>query len=1334
MRRHAKTERLLLHYNGHGVPRPTDNGELWVFDKNHTQYIPLSVQELRSWIGTPTIVVLDCSNAGVLLPAFTSSFVGAGAATAQGSQGQVPLCSSSAPRGVQTGGYVSPYMTSQMHYSAIPSSIAAPIGDGNGNNQLRQQQQHSQYVQQKSFIPGVNVNIGNQRDHQMGNPGMSPRAFSSDRTASSIASVNTPTPLPQDCIVLCPCAEGELLPVNPEFPADIFTSCLTTPIPIALRWFVRQNPLSMEGVDPESVDRIPGKISDRKTPLGELNWIFTAVTDTIAWNVLPSSLFQRLFRQDLLVASMFRNFLLADRILRSLNCTPTSFPSLPSTANHPLWQSWDLAVESCLYQLMRDGHLGVDMPVRSVTMHAKDEKKSADFLDNISMHSAKRKSPKAVNVDVQFFSEQLTAFEVWLDFAGMHSGGGRSEPQLDPPEQLPVVLQVLLSQAHRVRALVLLKRFLDLGPWAVNLALSVGIFPYVLKLLQSPIDEYKHVLVGIWAKILSFDSSCQSDLVKDQALPHFINHLTWGLGNTGEKRSERLIGESRYGHRLRPEDDAAEQRTMATFILSVICLNFETGQNECRRLSLHLKCGELLGLMQTNNIDVCEQNQMWLCICLGRMCEGNAQSQRDCYAKNIHIRLFACLGDKCPAVRAAAAYALGLFIGLPSSNDEASCNSVPASSRRSFASAPANPPPRQYQQQQGYSIAHMPELTNDLRTRSRDYPMIYEDRHIIQSDILAVQKLSEAFGDASPSVRCELCLAIGCAVKKYLSAFSAIAHQMSRSCDSESSLTTSNFHMPLAFDEEKAVTLRSVWGKLIDLRQHDAHPKVSSVANSVVCYVNEHIFGIEQENSQQSMKGSHSVRSVMGSTTGSLDQTVEKSQNMPSNEKDDVSRASLRRNVSEYFSWRAATSADNKEAGSMVDTVSKSTNTLDTDQRWRGPSQEMDKNAMFIDGYFKQLSTIPKSSFGAKKHSEFVEENNFSTVLENDPLSEIGAARVYRMRRNTQYHNHGSKLSKEFEVLWPKILEQNKPKSDSHDNFKSESSPSPAAAGMEALVLSKKKDLHMKQCALLSSDGVATMTSLLNFHPYEPVLAVCDGESCVSIWDYDDSVKELSFHNGNSKSSRMTSMKWINEQSESLLMTASDDGNIRIWDKVLQSDGSINAAGCILASAFCAAPDIQSVVEGKQGSGIVTEWQQYNGHLVVAGSSPSIRWFDLTTQQCVSKQNSKIGSCVTTLTTAWDALSCTPNDIGCSGIGPSIVVAGYGDGSMKVFDCRTNSNSGPSLKTSQNNRRNRRMTNYSEHSSWIVNTFFTGFGGNWEIMSGCVAGDVKFWDLRSPFR
>jgi regulator-associated protein of mTOR len=75
------------------------------------------------------------------------------------------------------------------------------------------------------------------------------------------------------------------------------------------------------------------------------------VTDTIAWNMLPRPLFQKLFRQDLLVASLFRNFLLAERILHAVNVTPCSLPRLPPTYNHPLWQAWDLAVDLCLAQL-----------------------------------------------------------------------------------------------------------------------------------------------------------------------------------------------------------------------------------------------------------------------------------------------------------------------------------------------------------------------------------------------------------------------------------------------------------------------------------------------------------------------------------------------------------------------------------------------------------------------------------------------------------------------------------------------------------------------------------------------------------------------------------------------------------------------------------------------------------------------------------------------------------------------------------------------------------------------------------------------------------------------
>ena len=35
----SKNEHVLFHYNGHGVPKPTQNGEIWVFNKvsHHSQ-------------------------------------------------------------------------------------------------------------------------------------------------------------------------------------------------------------------------------------------------------------------------------------------------------------------------------------------------------------------------------------------------------------------------------------------------------------------------------------------------------------------------------------------------------------------------------------------------------------------------------------------------------------------------------------------------------------------------------------------------------------------------------------------------------------------------------------------------------------------------------------------------------------------------------------------------------------------------------------------------------------------------------------------------------------------------------------------------------------------------------------------------------------------------------------------------------------------------------------------------------------------------------------------------------------------------------------------------
>jgi regulator-associated protein of mTOR len=382
LRRNARNERVLFHYNGHGVPKPTSSGEIWVFNRNYTQYIPLSLYDLQSWIGAPSLFVYDCSDAGLII-----------------------------------------------------------------SNYIKFAQKHQDELDEvRRRDPNVEMIDFN------------------------------------DCIHLAACSEKESLPTNPDLPADVFTSCLTDPITMAVRFFILQNPLP-SNVTLADAHNIPGKVSERRTPIGELNWIFTAITDTIAWNSLPKPLFKKLFRQDLMVAALFRNYLLAQRIMRVYHCHPVSHPEIPQTHDHPLWRSWDLAVELILAQLPE------------LQAEARQEK------EYTYKHS-------------DFFSEQLTAFEVYLS-------QGAVEQRI--PEQLPIVLQVLLSQVHRLRALILLSSFLDHGPWAVNLALSIGIFPYVLKLLQSQANELKPVMVFIWARILAVDQSCQADLLKDNGYQYFIN-------------------------------------------------------------------------------------------------------------------------------------------------------------------------------------------------------------------------------------------------------------------------------------------------------------------------------------------------------------------------------------------------------------------------------------------------------------------------------------------------------------------------------------------------------------------------------------------------------------------------------------------------------------------------------------------------------------------------------------------------------------------------------------------------------------------------------------------
>ncbi len=578
--------------------------------------------------------------------------------------------------------------------------------------------------------------------------------------------------------------------MTPELPADLFTCCLTSPIEIALRFFVLQDPLRVNvdekdargKVTVDSVMKIPGDLKDRRTPLGELNWIFTAVTDTIAWLVFPRDIFKRLFRQDLLVAALFRNFLLAERIMRAYHCTPMSHPELPATHNHPLWQSWDLAVDACLAQLPA---------LLEAETFAKENPGAP---------------PQYVYQPSKFFGEHLQAFEVWLQQGGSVSSHLSLQPKLlgearKPPDQLPIVLQVLLSQAHRLRALILLSKFVDLGPWAVHLALSIGIFPYVQKLLQSPAVDLKPVLIFIWARILAVDRSCQVDLLKDNGFSYFSRVLAPQVPTA----QPLLI----------PNID--EHRAMCAFILSMVCRGFRQGQMACMSQDIFRSCFDAL---RSNEDWLLKQ---WSALCIAQVwADGNDDAKMLAIREGYQDELLLALKDESAEVRAASMYALGTFLGA---------TGMPAD---------ANNEPKG-----GGGTGGQVSLSERRQLKL--------ECGVAQACVLQTKV------DASPLVRKELVVVLSCAVREWRGWFVAAAwayhEQENRSLDPEMSdhtdvdgdtVVAKAFAAWGARSERTEVehnenitillTFKLMFAALLDLSV-DPHPEVATLACTVVDYV-----------------------------------------------------------------------------------------------------------------------------------------------------------------------------------------------------------------------------------------------------------------------------------------------------------------------------------------------------------------------------------------------------------------------------------------------------------------------------------------------------------------
>uniref|UniRef100_A0A674DQZ7 Regulatory-associated protein of mTOR n=1 Tax=Salmo trutta TaxID=8032 RepID=A0A674DQZ7_SALTR len=1111
LRRNAKEERVLFHYNGHGVPRPTVNGEIWVFNKNYTQYIPLSVYDLQTWMGSPSIFVYDCSNAGIIVKSF---------------------------------------------------------------------KQFALQREQELEVAAINPN-------------------------HPLAQMPLP-PSMKNCIQLAACEASELLPMNPDLPADLFTSCLTTPIKIALRWFCMQKSAKLvPGVTLDLIEKIPGRLNDRRTPLGELNWIFTAITDTIAWNVLPRDLFQKLFRQDLLVASLFRNFLLAERIMRSYNCTPVSSPRLPPTYMHAMWQAWDLAVDICLSQLPTI----------------------------IEEGTAFRHSP--------FFAEQLTAFQVWLTM-GVEN---RS-----PPEQLPIVLQVHKHTHTNGRKISTL-------PEKHLSALSVGIFPYVLKLLQSSARELRPLLVFIWAKILAVDSSCQADLVKDNGHKYFLSVL-----------ADPYM--------------PAEHRTMAVFILAVIVNSYTTGQEACLQGNLIAICLEQLS-------DPHPLLRQWVAICLGRIWQ-NFDSARWCGVRDsAHEKLYSLLSDPIPEVRCAAVFALGTFVG----------NSA--------------------------------ERTDHSTTIDHNVAMM----------------LAQLINDGSPVVRKELVVALSHLVVQYESNFCTVALQFMEE--------EKNYPVP-----SPANTLEP--GNLTPVRDSPAIPRLRSVnsytnirAATTARNLNKSLqnLNLNEEGGPVAFSpGNLSTSSSASSTLGSPDndeyilsfETIDKMRRVSS-------YSSLNSLIGVSFNsvytqiWRVLLHLAADPFPEVSDLAMKVLNSIAYKATMNARPQRI-----LDSGSLTQSAPASPTSKGAHIHqaggSPPMPSASSSSLTNEVPKPPIRGGEQPPMRPpytptlgGQAPHSHQFPRTRKMFDKGPSddpgghkaYMNANLSTGLCDWSAKYFAQPVmkiPEEHDVESQVRKEREWRFLrnarvrKQSQRITQRGVTRLDdqifinrnpgvpSVVKFHPFNPCIAVADKDS-ICFWDWEKAERLDYFYNGNPRYTRITAMEYLNGHDYSLLLTATDDGALRIWKNFADqrnpemvtawqglSDMLPTTRGLARRVSICLDRS-----KGQGGAGMVVDWEQETGLLMTSGDVRVIRIWDTEREMKVQDIPTGADSCVT-------CLSCDSQR--------SLIAAGLGDGSVRLYDRRMGANEC-------------RVMTYREHSSWVVKAHLQKQTDG-KIISVSVDGDVRFFELRSP--
>ena len=112
-----------------------------------------------------------------------------------------------------------------------------------------------------------------------------------------------------------------------------------------------------------------------------------------------------------------------------------------------------------------------------------------------------------------------------------------------------------------------------------------------------------------------------------------------------------------------------------------------------------------------------------------------------------------------------------------------------------------------------------------------------------------------------------------------------------------------------------------------------------------------------------------------------------------------------------------------------------------------------------------------------------------------------------------------------------------------------------------------------------------------------------------SIWNWQRSERLNRFSNGNPHGSKISEIRFINEDDQALLMTGSSDGVVKLF-RDYESAKNVE-----MVSSFRGLTDL---VPSTKNAGLVFDWQQGQGKLLVAGDVKVIRIWNAATEICTT--------------------------------------------------------------------------------------------------------------------